>query len=150
MTPYAGDKPKEDLDTAWEKLMKPMNMRFTKSELDLVNQDSVHLPEGGGYLGWFGVFHNLHCVVCQVMLRGTSRLINRRNCFGTPLREQDSAIVQRKSQRKTRDTLVSTLSSPQFDDNISLFNRPLYRAFATGISMPARHIVDNIHMASFD
>jgi hypothetical protein len=65
MTPYAGDKPKKDLDAAWERLMKPMNMRFSKSELELVHQDSVPLPEGGGYLGWFGVFHNLHCVVCQ-------------------------------------------------------------------------------------
>ena len=63
MTPYAGDKPKEDLDTAWEALLKPMNMRFSENELRSTNQASVSLPEEGGYLGWFGVFHSLHCVV---------------------------------------------------------------------------------------
>lgn len=40
-----------------------MNMRFSKQELERVNQDSVALPQGGGYLGWYGVFHELHCVV---------------------------------------------------------------------------------------
>ncbi|KAF2791435.1 hypothetical protein K505DRAFT_248952 [Melanomma pulvis-pyrius CBS 109.77] len=63
MTPFAGDKPKEDLDNAWETLLKPMNMRFSEEELRSTNQESVSLPEEGGYLGWFGVFHSLHCVV---------------------------------------------------------------------------------------
>jgi hypothetical protein len=40
-----------------------MNMRFSQEEFNHVNQKSVALPEGGGYLGWFGVFHSLHCVV---------------------------------------------------------------------------------------
>ncbi|KAF2250331.1 hypothetical protein BU26DRAFT_550497 [Trematosphaeria pertusa] len=62
-TRYAGDKPKQDLDAAWEDLLRPMNMRFTKEELESANQHSVALPEGGGYLRWFGVFHVLHCTV---------------------------------------------------------------------------------------
>lgn len=61
-TAYAGEKTKEDLDAAWDDLLAPMNMRFSASELSQVNQDSIALPENGGYLGWFGVFHNLHCV----------------------------------------------------------------------------------------
>ena len=62
-TPFAGEKSKEDLEKAWKDLMEPMNMRFTKEELESVNQESVELPENGGYMGWFGVFHQLHCIV---------------------------------------------------------------------------------------
>jgi len=62
-TRYAGDKSEESLKESWDSLLKPMNMRFSQEELDIVNQESVALPEGGGYLGWFGVFHSLHCVV---------------------------------------------------------------------------------------
>jgi len=39
-----------------------MHIRVTEAELRRDNQDSVALPEGGGYLGWLGVFHELHCV----------------------------------------------------------------------------------------
>ena len=62
-TPFAGDKPVEDVEKAWKGLMEPMNMRFTKDELESVDQASVEMPENGGYMGWFGVFHQLHCVV---------------------------------------------------------------------------------------
>lgn len=65
MSPYAGEKPETDLEISWKDLLRPMNMRFSQEELNLMNQDSVALPEGGGYLGWFGVFHNLHCVVSR-------------------------------------------------------------------------------------
>ncbi|KAF1956048.1 hypothetical protein CC80DRAFT_414309, partial [Byssothecium circinans] len=68
-TPYAGDKPEDDLKAAWEDLLQPMNMRFSQEEIDAVNQESVALPEGGGYLGWFGVFHSLHCVVTSITFR---------------------------------------------------------------------------------
>ncbi|KAH5240235.1 hypothetical protein HBI71_219830 [Parastagonospora nodorum] len=61
-TPFAGDKPVEDVEKAWKGLMEPMNMRFTKAELERVHQASVEMPENGGYMGWFGVFHQLHCV----------------------------------------------------------------------------------------
>lgn len=44
--------------------MAPMHIRITAEELQLDNQESVKLTEGGGYLGWLGVFHKLHCIVC--------------------------------------------------------------------------------------
>ena len=44
--------------------MGNMSIRVTKEELDAHGQTSVELP-GGGYLAWLGVFHELHCVVCE-------------------------------------------------------------------------------------
>ena len=43
--------------------MAPMHIRVTAKELEQDNQESVKLKEGGGYLGWLGVFHELHCIV---------------------------------------------------------------------------------------
>ena len=40
-----------------------MHIRVTAAELGRNNQESVTLTEGGGYLGWLGVFHELHCIV---------------------------------------------------------------------------------------
>ena len=62
-TPYAGP-PSPELDAAWETLLAPMHMRVSREELRNDNQESVALPEGGGYLSWMGVFHELHCIVC--------------------------------------------------------------------------------------
>ncbi|KAK3171661.1 hypothetical protein OEA41_003745 [Lepraria neglecta] len=59
--PYAGP-PSPEIDAAWSDLLAPMHIRVTKAELQRDNQDSVPLTEGGGYLGWMGVFHELHCV----------------------------------------------------------------------------------------
>ena len=52
-----------------------MHIRVTEAELRRDNQDSVELPEGGGYLGWLGVFHELHCVVCCTRL-ATLRMVH--------------------------------------------------------------------------
>lgn len=40
-----------------------MHMRISVEELRRDDQESVQLPEGGGYLAWMGVFHELHCLV---------------------------------------------------------------------------------------
>lgn len=40
-----------------------MTIRVSKHDLEKNNQSSVELPEGGGYLAWPGVYHELHCVV---------------------------------------------------------------------------------------
>lgn len=60
--PYAG-APTPELDAAWDDLLAPMHIRVSQGELRRDNQKSVALIEGGGYLGWLGVFHELHCVV---------------------------------------------------------------------------------------
>ncbi len=61
--PFAG-QPDQAIDAAWDELMAPMHIRITAEELQLDNQKSVKLIERGGYLGWLGVFHELHCIVC--------------------------------------------------------------------------------------
>ena len=53
-----------------------MHIRVTEAELRRDTQDSVALPESGGYLGWLGVFHELHCVVCCTRL-ATLRMVDR-------------------------------------------------------------------------
>ncbi|KAL6721252.1 hypothetical protein ACLMJK_000354 [Lecanora helva] len=59
--PYAGP-PSPELENAWDELLGSMHIRISKSELKHDNQESVILTEGGGYLGWLGVFHELHCI----------------------------------------------------------------------------------------
>ena len=73
-SPYAG-RPSPAIEAAWSDLLAPMHIRVTEAELRRDNQDSVALPEGGGYLGWLGVFHELHCVVCCACL-ATRRMVD--------------------------------------------------------------------------
>ena len=60
--PFAGP-PSSQIDAAWDSMMAPMHMRVNLEELDRAQQDSVALPEGGGYLAWLQSFHELHCIV---------------------------------------------------------------------------------------
>lgn len=64
-TPYAGP-PSEKIDAAWDALLAPMHITVSNAELKRDNQASVALPETGGYLGWMGVFHELHCIVSSI------------------------------------------------------------------------------------
>lgn len=66
--PYAG-RPNTDIDAAWDELMAPMHIRVTANELSYDHQESVALPEAGGYLGWLGAFHELHCIVRTLPLQ---------------------------------------------------------------------------------
>ena len=63
-TPYAGP-PSLEIDAAWDNLASYKLMRVSSEEMRRNNQMSIALPEGGGYLGWMGVFHELHCIVRQ-------------------------------------------------------------------------------------
>ena len=40
-----------------------MSIRVSAEELEKINRTSVHLPEGGGFMAWLEIFHELHCVV---------------------------------------------------------------------------------------
>lgn len=61
INPFAG-APSPEIDKTWSELLAPMNIRVSKAELKSNGQTSVALPEGGGYLAWLGVFHELHCI----------------------------------------------------------------------------------------
>ena len=60
--PFAG-RPNASIDEAWHNLLEPISIRVSKDELKRTRQSSVELPEGGGYLSWVGVYHELHCLV---------------------------------------------------------------------------------------
>jgi len=61
-SPYAGP-PSESADQSWHDLLKDINLRVTGEEISKNNQESIALPEGGGYLAWIGAHHQLHCIV---------------------------------------------------------------------------------------
>ncbi|KAI4137343.1 MAG: hypothetical protein L6R39_007339 [Caloplaca ligustica] len=60
--PFAGP-PDPSIDMAWHGLLENIHVRVTKEELERSQQTSISLPEGGGYLSWLGVYHELHCLV---------------------------------------------------------------------------------------
>ncbi|TVY82612.1 Cyclochlorotine biosynthesis protein R [Lachnellula suecica] len=59
-SPFSGP-PSESVDKAWHNLLAKTTLRVSHSELQLSNQASVELPEGG-YMAWLGVYHQLHCI----------------------------------------------------------------------------------------
>lgn len=71
--PFAGP-PDPSIDRAWHGLLENIHIRVTEEELDRSQQTSVLLPEGGGYLSWLGVYHELHCLVDHSSLRSKQYL----------------------------------------------------------------------------
>lgn len=69
-SPFTGI-PSLENDRAWHDLMENMTIRVSREELELGNQTSVPLPNGG-YMAWLGVFHELHCVVGKLYCGFTS------------------------------------------------------------------------------
>lgn len=57
-------------------------MRVYGDELSPSRQSSVDLPERGGSLAWFGVFHELHCIVRMPnsLVASVHSLIQIRKC----------------------------------------------------------------------
>ncbi|KAK6840481.1 hypothetical protein PG995_016235, partial [Apiospora arundinis] len=62
-SPYVGSKPREDIDAAWDHLIRFQNLRFSAEEMHRLNLSSIAYSRGGGYNGMMGVFHQLHCLV---------------------------------------------------------------------------------------
>ena len=81
--PFKGP-PRPELDDAWNKLLAPTAMKVPKEDLDRINQTSVPLLDGSGYMVTLGrsvpplrfvsehdelnsldVYHQLHCLVCS-------------------------------------------------------------------------------------
>ena len=61
-SPFAGP-PSAEVDSAWDSLLAPVNIRVSQEELERAAQNSVALPESGGYLAWLQSFHEIHCIV---------------------------------------------------------------------------------------
>ena len=64
-SPFAGP-PSPGVDKAWHDLLLSTSLRVSDAEMARSNQTSVRLPEGGGYIAWLGVYHELHCIVCSI------------------------------------------------------------------------------------
>ena len=62
--PFVGP-PTPQVDAAWHDLLDNIHLRVSKEELERTKQTSVELPEGGGFLAWLGVYHELHCLVSR-------------------------------------------------------------------------------------
>ena len=63
---FAGP-PSPSVDKAWHNLLENTTLRVSEQELERSNQTSVALPVGGGFMAWLGVYHQLHCIVRQVV-----------------------------------------------------------------------------------
>ncbi|KAF2139767.1 uncharacterized protein K452DRAFT_360469 [Aplosporella prunicola CBS 121167] len=59
---YVGMESSPELDNAWYQLLRHHNIRLTDDDLRGINQSSISLGHGGGYLGMLGVYHELHCL----------------------------------------------------------------------------------------
>lgn len=56
-------KPRPELDTAWEGLLKYTNVRVTVDDLKKIDRNSVQLSDGSGdYMAGLDVHHQLHCL----------------------------------------------------------------------------------------
>ena len=64
-SPFAGP-PSPSVDKAWHDLLASTSLRISDAEMARSNQTSVRLPEGGGYMAWLGVYHELHCIVSEL------------------------------------------------------------------------------------
>lgn len=115
---YAGD-PTPELDDAWHKLLastRPanplyarlikkltpwpdINLRITPEEMSRLNQTSLALADGSGYLGTLGVYHELHCIVRSPL--GSFQRFHERNgrnepiTFGTNTETDPQMVLQR-------------------------------------------------------
>ncbi|PVH90641.1 hypothetical protein DM02DRAFT_506826, partial [Periconia macrospinosa] len=60
---YVG-APSNFIDASWHHLLENATIRVTAEELHSTNQKSIELPQGG-YMAWFSVFHELHCILVR-------------------------------------------------------------------------------------
>ena len=145
-----------------------MHLRVTKKELERDNQVSVPLPEGGGYLGWMGVFHELHCVVRFIQFgysfeREPNDYIGFRRCCESGIIGIITTLTSLVSKRNTwyrmwvRYALFHMPSSRSFfhknvpslsSDICSSSSRPLRRPPPANCPLPRRRLAYHLRLAS--
>ncbi|EME85314.1 uncharacterized protein MYCFIDRAFT_101959, partial [Pseudocercospora fijiensis CIRAD86] len=60
-SPFLG-LPRREVDEAWSNLLAPSMVEISKREMQTMNKTSVKLKNSEGYVGYFEVFHQLHCL----------------------------------------------------------------------------------------
>jgi hypothetical protein len=58
--------PRPELDKAWQELLAPANIQVSAEILAKANKTSIALEDGSGYYAILDVYHQLHCLVCEV------------------------------------------------------------------------------------
>ncbi|KAI1427095.1 hypothetical protein F5Y12DRAFT_738613 [Xylaria sp. FL1777] len=58
---YAG-YPTSESDAAWNALIEGINLKILPEEMSRLDQVSLELNDGTGYLATLGVYHELHCI----------------------------------------------------------------------------------------
>lgn len=146
-SPYAG-LPSADIEEAWGRLLEPMSIRVSENELIRNNQTSVPLPDGGGFLAWLEIFHELHCVVSAASGdREVCLPINwRKFCGSGSTRATISQISPRERMPILRNTLVSSPSSLAYSCYWYFWAiRSLFRSDQSLSDVPAGYqIIDNV------
>ncbi|USW55958.1 Putative mycotoxin biosynthesis protein UstYa [Septoria linicola] len=59
--PFTG-LPRRELDEAWSDLLVPSMVDMPAAEMSKMNKSSIAVRGTGGYVGYYGVFHQLHCL----------------------------------------------------------------------------------------
>ena len=59
---YKGE-PRPELDEAWSKLIRNLNIRLSSEELGALNRDAIELSDRSGFHGELSVYHHIHCLV---------------------------------------------------------------------------------------
>ncbi|CAK1367160.1 hypothetical protein CB0940_10477 [Cercospora beticola] len=59
--PFVG-LPRPELDEAWSDLLRPAMLDMPPAEMKKMNKSSVAVKGTGGYVGYYAVFHQLHCL----------------------------------------------------------------------------------------
>ncbi|KXT17370.1 hypothetical protein AC579_3842 [Pseudocercospora musae] len=60
-SPFLG-LPRREVDEAWSDLLAPSMVEISKREMHTMNKTSVKVKDSEGYVGYYEVFHQLHCL----------------------------------------------------------------------------------------
>lgn len=143
---YAG-RPSPEVDHAWHELLSNISIRVSGEELKTRNQTSVELPEGGGYMAWLGVSHQLHCIVSiQFSTNKTGSNGSTRKCYDSGIIEN---IIIPASRKKIDHIGIFTLVSHFIPRSQTLWltqSRSLFRYSKISSYVPWRYNADDFWM----
>ncbi|KAF2497000.1 hypothetical protein BU16DRAFT_345995 [Lophium mytilinum] len=54
--------PRPEHDQAWRRLIEPITIRIARDELAKINETSIALRDGSGFIAETAVYHELHCI----------------------------------------------------------------------------------------
>ncbi|KAF4636214.1 hypothetical protein G7Y89_g1859 [Cudoniella acicularis] len=61
LSPFFGE-PRPELDEAWSGLTESSMVEISAQDMKIMNKSSIAIKETGGYVGYYAVYHQLHCL----------------------------------------------------------------------------------------